>query len=408
MSRATVDLQSVRFFLGYGLIFIAPVAAHDPDRRGGDARAQPALALVALAPMPFVIWAACALRAPQPAGAAGGAAADRRADRGGRGEHLRRARRQGVRAGGAPAASASTHSGHARVRPVDGLHPAARLLQPADRLPAPARPRRRCCSSAAARRSTARSTLGDFVAFYGYVLMLTVADADARHRARDGPARGRLGHARVRAARPRAAADARRRTRRRCPAGGGRVELRGVTLRLRRRRAGAARTSTSTSRPAARSRSSAPTGSGKTTLVMLIPRLYDVDAGAVLVDGVDVRERRPGVAAPRGRARLRRRLPVLGHAAREHRLRAARTPSDEEVATAAAARRPPRRSSTTCPTGYDTLVGERGLHALGRPAPARRDRPRAARRPAHPDPRRRDLERRRHHREPRSRARCAR
>ena len=27
MSRATVDLQAVRFFLGYGLIFIAPVAA---------------------------------------------------------------------------------------------------------------------------------------------------------------------------------------------------------------------------------------------------------------------------------------------------------------------------------------------------------------------------------------------
>lgn len=32
------------------------------------------------------------------------------------------------------------------------------------------------------------------------------------------------------------------------------------------------------------------TGSGKTTLVNLIPRLYDVSAGAVLVDGVDVRE----------------------------------------------------------------------------------------------------------------------
>ena len=33
-----------------------------------------------------------------------------------------------------------------------------------------------------------------------------------------------------------------------------------------------------------------PTGSGKTTLVMLIPRLYDVNEGAVLVDGVDVRD----------------------------------------------------------------------------------------------------------------------
>ncbi len=32
------------------------------------------------------------------------------------------------------------------------------------------------------------------------------------------------------------------------------------------------------------------TGSGKTTLVTLIPRLYDATAGAVLVDGVDVRD----------------------------------------------------------------------------------------------------------------------
>ncbi len=32
------------------------------------------------------------------------------------------------------------------------------------------------------------------------------------------------------------------------------------------------------------------TGSGKTTLINLVPRLYDVSAGAILVDGVDVRE----------------------------------------------------------------------------------------------------------------------
>jgi len=46
-----------------------------------------------------------------------------------------------------------------------------------------------------------------------------------------------------------------------------------------------------------------PTGSGKTTLVMLIPRLYDVEHGSVLVDGVDVRRLDP--------ASLRREVAVV-------------------------------------------------------------------------------------------------
>ncbi len=36
-----------------------------------------------------------------------------------------------------------------------------------------------------------------------------------------------------------------------------------------------------------------PTGSGKTTVANLVPRFYDVDGGAVLIDGVDVRRLRP-------------------------------------------------------------------------------------------------------------------
>ena len=36
MSRATVDLSSVRFFLGYGLVFILQSGADDPARRGRD------------------------------------------------------------------------------------------------------------------------------------------------------------------------------------------------------------------------------------------------------------------------------------------------------------------------------------------------------------------------------------
>ena len=81
------------------------------------------------------------------------------------------------------------------------------------------------------------------------------------------------------------------RARRRCRAGAGRVELRDVTLALRgRARAGAARRRRSTS-PAGRTVALVgATGSGKTTLVALLPRLYDATAGAVLIDGADVRD----------------------------------------------------------------------------------------------------------------------
>ena len=62
------------------------------------------------------------------------------------------------------------------------------------------------------------------------------------------------------------------------------------------------------------------TGSGKTSLVALISRLYDPIAGEVLLDGADVREVGLQIAALRGGSRQRRPLPVLGERGREHRL----------------------------------------------------------------------------------------
>src|SRR5919109_2047004 len=58
MSRATVDLQSVRFFLGYGLIFIMQSALTILIAAAVMFAVDPGLAAVALAPMPFVIWIA--------------------------------------------------------------------------------------------------------------------------------------------------------------------------------------------------------------------------------------------------------------------------------------------------------------------------------------------------------------
>ena len=58
MSRATVDLQSIRFFLGYGLIFLTQNALTIVLASIVMIAINPPLALLALAPVPFVIYAA--------------------------------------------------------------------------------------------------------------------------------------------------------------------------------------------------------------------------------------------------------------------------------------------------------------------------------------------------------------
>src|SRR5919201_2467843 len=58
MSRSTVDLQAVRFFLGYGLIFILQSALTILIAAGVMFAVDAGLAAVSLAPMPIVIWVA--------------------------------------------------------------------------------------------------------------------------------------------------------------------------------------------------------------------------------------------------------------------------------------------------------------------------------------------------------------
>ena len=186
------------------------------------------------------------------------------------------------------------------------------------------------------------------------------------------------------------------------PAGDGRVELRDVTLRLRRRTSPCCDDVDLDRRGrAAPWRSSAPTG------------VRQVDAGdaaaaalrrrpraSVLVDGADVRERRRGVAAARGRPSSPTTRSCSPPACARTSPTRGRTRASEEVRAGRAPRRCRRVHRRACRRATTRAIGERGLHALGRPAPADRDRPGAARGPAHPDPRRRHLERRRHHREP--------
>ena len=150
-----------------------------------------------------------------------------------------------------------------------------------------------------------------------------------------------------------------------------------------------------------------PSGSGKSTVAMLVSRFYDPTEGAVLVDGHDVRDVTLRLAAPPGRRGVRGELPVLRLGARQHRLRAARRHRR------ARSRRRPRAAQAhefieRLPRGYDTVVGERGLTPLRRPAPAHRPGPGDPVRPADPDPRRRDQRHRRQDRGGRSTTRCAR
>ena len=103
MSRATVDLQAVRFFLGYGLVFILQSALTILLAGGGHVR-RAARAGGGLAhPGADRGLRRRALRPALAPGAAGAPAAHRRADRRRRGEHRRRARGQGLRARGSPA-----------------------------------------------------------------------------------------------------------------------------------------------------------------------------------------------------------------------------------------------------------------------------------------------------------------
>ncbi|MBF8187436.1 ABC transporter ATP-binding protein [Nonomuraea sp. K274] len=105
------------------------------------------------------------------------------------------------------------------------------------------------------------------------------------------------------------------------------------------------------------------TGSGKTTLSYLLPRLYDVSGGRVTIDGVDVRELTfetlsdaVGVVSQET---------YLFHATIADNLRFARpSATDEELEEAARAARI-HDHIATLPDGYETLVGERGYRFSG-------------------------------------------
>ncbi|WP_405809790.1 ABC transporter ATP-binding protein/permease [Streptomyces sp. NBC_00210] len=106
-----------------------------------------------------------------------------------------------------------------------------------------------------------------------------------------------------------------------------------------------------------------PTGSGKSTLSYLVPRLYDVTGGRVTLDGVDVRDldfetlaRAVGVVSQET---------YLFHSSVAENLRFAKPDATDAEIEAAARAAQIHDHIASLPDGYDTLVGERGYRFSG-------------------------------------------
>jgi ATP-binding cassette subfamily B protein len=105
------------------------------------------------------------------------------------------------------------------------------------------------------------------------------------------------------------------------------------------------------------------TGSGKSTLSYLVPRLYDVTAGRVTIDGTDVRDLTfDTLAAAVG---VVSQETYLFHASVAENLRFAKPDATDEEIHAAARAAQIHDHVTGLPDGYDTLVGERGYRFSG-------------------------------------------
>jgi ATP-binding cassette subfamily B protein len=105
------------------------------------------------------------------------------------------------------------------------------------------------------------------------------------------------------------------------------------------------------------------TGSGKSSLVSLIPRFYDVNSGRVTIDGIDVRDfdqvalrRHIGVALQES---------VLFSGTIRDNIRYGRPDANDEEVIAAAKMAQAHTFISSFADGYDSVVGQRGVNLSG-------------------------------------------
>jgi ATP-binding cassette, subfamily B, bacterial len=106
-----------------------------------------------------------------------------------------------------------------------------------------------------------------------------------------------------------------------------------------------------------------PSGAGKTTSTYLVPRLYDVDAGAVRIDGTDVRHIK--LESLGGVIGMVTQETYLFHNTILENLRYARPDATMDEIEAAARAAAIHERVMELPAGYDTVVGERGYKLSG-------------------------------------------
>lgn len=359
MSRATVDLQAVRFFLGYGLVFILQSIITVFVASILMFSLNPLLAAITLAPLPLIVWVAFRYgRLNRPATQEvqqriAELTADVEENVGGVrvvkafAQEPRQLERFRGSVGRVFDQSMISTKLRAFYQPLLGFIPmlgmGAVLL--------------------IGGRQAARGqiTVGEFVAFYGYVAMLT-GPVRMLGMALGMSQRAVASGARVfelldRAPRLTAPAGAPP-----LPDGSGRIEMRNVTVAYEGSEP-VVRDVDLTIEAGETLALVGPTGSGKTTLASLIPRLYDPVEGSVVIDGADIREIDP--------ESLRRQVALVSDDAflfsatlRENIAYAAPDATDDQVLRAAAMAGLDEFVGEL-PDGYETLVGERGLTLSG-------------------------------------------
>lgn len=105
------------------------------------------------------------------------------------------------------------------------------------------------------------------------------------------------------------------------------------------------------------------TGSGKTTIANLIPRFYDVTAGSVTIDGIDVRDY--DLHSLRSQIGIVMQQSLLFSATIEENIAYGNPAATHSEIVAAAKSANAHDFISEFPAGYDTLVGERGVTLSG-------------------------------------------